>query len=246
VGHEGQAVTFPSGPDRIRGTLARPAVRGPFSAVVIVHEIHGLTEHIRDVARRFAAAGYVGLALDLYSREGPPTLEALKDQAARNAFVSALPDRRVVGDVQAAVAFLRTRPEVRRDRLGVVGFCMGGTVTLLSACHTPDLAAAVVFYGGRLIYKEITENKPASPVELVGHIRCPILCLYGGADASVPLPDIERLRDTLETHRKTFEFKIYPGASHAFFNDAREFYRPDEARDAWQRTLTFLEKHLRH
>jgi carboxymethylenebutenolidase len=195
VGAGGQVVTFSSGPDRVKGHLERPAGPGPFPVLVVVHEIHGLTEHIRDVARRFAAEGYVGLALDLYSREGPPQRQALRDAAARNAFVASLPDRRVVGDVQAAAAFLQTRPEVRRDRVGVVGFCMGGTVTLLSACHTPDLAAAVVFYGGRLIYKEITETKPAP---------------------------------------------------HAFFNDAREFYGPDEARDAWQRTLTFLEKHLRH
>lgn len=246
MGAGGQTVTFISGPDRVQGYLARPAGPGPFPALVVIHEIHGLTEHIRDVAQRFAAEGYVGLAVDLYSREGPPQPQALRDAAARNAFVASLPDRRLVGDVQAAAAFLRSLPEVRRDRVGVVGFCMGGTVTLLSACHTPDLATAVVFYGGRLIYKEITENKPASPVDLVGHIRCPMLCLYGGADASVPLPDIERLRDTLEKHRKTFEFKIYPGAPHAFFNDAREFYRPDEAKDAWQRTLQFLEKHLRH
>lgn len=246
MGPEGQAVTFPSGSDRIQGHLARPAGSGPFPGVVVVHEIHGLTEHIRDVAGRFAAQGYVALAPDLYSREGPPKPEILKDAAARNAFVASLPDRRLVGDAQAAVAFLRSRPEVRRDRVGVVGFCMGGTVTLLTACHTPDLAAAVVFYGGRLVYKETTEQKPASPVDLVGHIRCPIFCLYGGADASVPLPDIERLRDTLEKHRKTFEFKIYPGAPHAFFNDTREFYRPAEAADAWARTLRFLEKHLRH
>ncbi|MGH7406727.1 MAG: dienelactone hydrolase family protein [Candidatus Methylomirabilales bacterium] len=246
MGEEGQAVSFSSGPDRVQGYLARPAGGGPFPALVLIHEIHGLTDHFRDLARRFAAEGYVGCVLDLYSREGPPQPQALRDAAARNAFVASLPDRRLVADVQAAAAFLRTLPEVRRDRVGVVGFCMGGTVTLLSACHTPGLAAAVVFYGGRLVYQEITENKPASPLDLVGHIRCPMLCLYGGADASVPLPDIERLRDTLEKHRKTFEFKIYPGAPHAFFNDAREFYRPDEARDAWQRTLRFLEKHLRH
>jgi len=246
VPHEGQSITFRSGADRAQGYLARPAGAGPFPALVVVHEIHGLTDHIRGVARRFAAEGYVACALDLYSREGPPKPEALKDPAARNAFVGSLPDRRLVGDVQTAAAHLRSLPAVRRDRAGVVGFCMGGTVALLTACHTPDLAAAVVFYGGRLIYREITEHKPASPVDLVGHIGCPILCLYGSADASVPLPDIERLRDTLEKHRKTFEFKIYPGAPHAFFNDTRELYRPEEARDAWQRTLAFLEKHLQH
>ncbi|MGH7376740.1 MAG: dienelactone hydrolase family protein, partial [Candidatus Methylomirabilales bacterium] len=198
MGAGGQTVTFSNGPDRVQGYLARPAGPGPFPGMVVIHEIHGLTEHIRDVAGRFAAEGYVGLAVNLYSREGPPQPQALRDAAARNAFVASLPDRRLVGDVQAAAAFLRSLPEVRRDRVGVVGFCMGGTVTLLSACHTPDLATAVVFYGGRLIYKEITERKPASPVDLVGHIRCLILCIYGGADASVPLPDIERLRDTLE------------------------------------------------
>jgi carboxymethylenebutenolidase len=246
VGREEETVTFRSGPDRLRGYLARPEGPGPFPALVVVHEIHGLTDHIRDVARRFAAKGYVGLALDLYSREGPPGPQALKDPPARNAFIASLPDRRLVGDVQGAVGFLRTVPEVRRDRVGVVGFCMGGTVTLLTACHTPDLAAAVVFYGGRLIYKEITDNKPASPVDLVGHIRCPILCLYAGADATVPLADIERLQESLEKHRKAFEFTIYPGAPHAFFNDTREFYRPNEAAAAWQRTLAFLEKHLRH
>jgi carboxymethylenebutenolidase len=246
VGREEETVTFRSGPDRLRGYLARPEGPGPLPALVVVHEIHGLTDHIRDVARRFAAKGYVGLALDLYSREGPPGPQALKDPPARNAFIASLPDRRLVGDVQGAVGFLRTVPEVRRDRVGVVGFCMGGTVTLLTACHTPDLAAAVVFYGGRLIYKEITDNKPASPVDLVGHIRCPILCLYAGADATVPLADIERLQESLEKHRKAFEFTIYPGAPHAFFNDTREFYRPNEAAAAWQRTLAFLEKHLRH
>ncbi len=235
-------VEFPSAGDQIRGYLAWPQAPGRHPAVVVIMEIWGLNEHIQDVARRFAKEGHVALAVDLYSRE--KVVADYGDLQKMRAFVAEIPDDRVVQDLEAGVRFLKDHPFVRPDRIGSVGFCMGGFYSLMLARHSRELAAAITFYG-RLIYEATNAKKPRSPIESAVSISCPFLGLFGEEDASIPLPHVEQLKASLAKHGKTFEVISYPGAPHAFFNDERPSYRAEASADAWRRTLAFFGQHLK-
>jgi len=203
--------------------------------------VRGLYEHYRDVARRFAACGFHTLAIDLYSREGAPDLP---DLGAVSRWIQALPDQRVLGDVGGAVGYLAERPEVRADRVGITGFCMGGQYALMAACTVERLAACVSWYG-MLRYHEHSALKPDSPLELAAGLHCPFLGLFGAEDALIPRADVEELRAILDRAGKPHEIHLYPGAGHAFFNDTRpEMYRAAAAADAWPRAIEFLRHNL--
>jgi carboxymethylenebutenolidase len=210
-------------------------------AVIILHDVRGLSEHYRDIARRFAAEGYFALAIDLYSREGRPelpTMEAVAD------WMRQLDDRRVLADVDGAARFLGSRPEVRTWSIGITGFCMGGQYALMAACTVPNLAACVSFYG-MLRYAERTLTRPESPLDMAARLGCPYLGLFGEDDALIPRADIKELESILRRAGRVFQTKVYPGAGHAFFNDTRpDAYRPEVARDAWARAVAFLRTHL--
>ncbi len=237
----GRSVEFPSGGDRIKAYLAAPEGDGPHPAVIVIQEIWGLNDHIKDVANRFAREGYAALAPDVYSREGIPatqTLEALRP------FMMAIPDGRVIQDLRAAVKYLKGVPSVRRDRIGAIGFCIGGAWARLLACHEPALAACVDFYG-RIRYPELSASKPKHPVEYTPSLACPFLGLFAGDDPVIPPEHVKELEQTLARHGQTFEIHTYPGVPHAFFNDTRDSYRPEAAKDAWARTLAFFARHLK-
>ena len=153
-----------------------------------------------------------------------------------------IPDRRIVGDLRAACDYLRERPDVRADRLGAVGFCMGGAWALLLACHEP-IQAAADFYG-RVRYPELTEAKPRHPVDYVPGLRCPLLGIFAGADAGIPVEHARELERIARQNGKTVDLHVYPDAPHAFFNDQRESYRAPEALDAWKRTLGWFGRFL--
>jgi len=239
---QGAMVQFESAGAMIPAYLVLPDGKGPFSAVIVVHEIWGLVEHIKDVARRLAGQGYAAIAPDLYTREGgPPTSGDL--QVFRK-FLGEIPDRQIVGDLEAAFHYLQGRPDIRKEKIGIIGFCMGGFYALFASAQIPGLRAAVDFYG-RLVYPELTEKKPLSPLDRAKNIRCPIQFHFGEADPSIPLDQVSRLKEILGTHGKTFELYTYPDAPHAFFNDTRDSYRPAAAQLAWQRTLAFFAKHLK-
>ena len=240
-------LTFPGDGVRLNGyaawepsTSEAPATeRRP--GLVLVPDVRGLTDHYRDVARRFAAEGFFTLAVDLYSREGAPELP---DMPSVFAWIQALPDPRVLGDLGAAVAYLTTRPEVGADRIGITGFCMGGQYALMAACTVPGLAACVSWYG-MLRYTERNERKPASPLDVAPGLTCPYLGLFGADDGLIPHADVAELRAILTREHKRFEIHSYPGAGHAFFNDTRpDAYRPEAAADGWRRALAFLRTHL--
>ncbi|MFN8627174.1 MAG: dienelactone hydrolase family protein [Candidatus Binatia bacterium] len=206
-------------------------------AVIIVHDVFGLGEHYRDIARRFAEEGFFALAIDLYSREGAPQLPTAE---AAVQWMRQLNDGRVLADLDAAGRFLRTRIEVRPGSIGITGFCMGGRYAFMAACAIPDLAACVSFYGPLRV-----AEKPLGAFELAADLHCPFLGLYGEQDALIPRADIKELESILRRAEKTFKTKIYPDAGHAFFNDRRpDAYKPTAAQDAWQRTLKFFRTHL--
>lgn len=215
--------------------------RDDLPGLVIVPDVRGLTDHYRDIARRFANEGFFALAVDLYSREGAPNLP---DMNAVFAWIQSLPDPRILGDLGAAVQYLASRSEVRRDRIGITGYCMGGQYALMAACSVPGLAACVSWYG-MLRYAEHDERKPISPLELAPRLACPYLGLFGAEDNLIPNADVAELEAILTREGKTFAIKSYPGAGHAFFNDTRpDAYRPDAAADAWPRAVAFLRTHL--
>jgi carboxymethylenebutenolidase len=207
----------------------------------VIPDVRGLSEHYRDVARRLAAEGFYAFAIDLYSREGAPELA---DVQAVFRWIRELPDRRVLADLEGAVAFVAARPEVGGARVGITGFCLGGQYAIQAACTVPALAACVSWYG-MLRYAENDDLKPASPLQLAPRLGCPYLGLFGEEDGLIPLADVEELRLVLAGAGKEFEIVTYQGAGHAFFNDTRaDAYRPEAAADAWRRAIAFLRRHL--
>jgi carboxymethylenebutenolidase len=236
-----EEITFERDGDTIRGYAARPQGDGPFPGLVLIPDVRGLGEHYRDVARRFAAEGFFTFAIDLYSREGAPDLP---DMQAVFRWIRDLPDPRVLADLQGAVRHLAGRADVRADRIGITGFCMGGQYALLAACSHDGLAACVSWYG-MLRYADKSATKPSSPLDRAAELSCPYLGLFGAEDAIIPLADVAELRATLDRAHKQYDIHIYPGAGHAFFNDTRpDAYRPDAAADAWPRAIRFLREHL--
>jgi len=230
-------VTFDSDGQTVGAYLALPQGRGPFAGLVVIPDVHGLSDHYRDVARRFAGEGFATLAVDLYSREGKPTLRSPEEVFA---WIQALPDPQVLGDLGAAFDFLAARDDVRADALCITGYCMGGQYALMAACTVPGLAACVSWYG-MLRYTKNDERKPRSPLQLAPQLACPYLGLFGAEDALIPQKDVEELRAILTREQKHFEIEVYEGAGHAFFNDTRpEMYRPAVAARAFPRAVAFL------
>ena len=234
-------VEFPSGNDTIEGALYAPAGGAAHPGVVVIHDIRGLYDHYHDVARRLADDGFAALAVNLYSRgETPDT----GDMQAVFRFMRELPDRQVLGDLQAAADFLAGRPETAGRKLGITGFCMGGKYVVLSACNLRGLDAAVCWYG-MLRVDEIDERNPEHPLDALPRLSCPLLGLFGKEDPVVPLEQVEQLERDGEALAREVQVVVYPGAGHAFANDTRpDSYRPDAAEDAWSRALTFLHQYL--
>jgi len=225
-------VHYKSGDIQMEAYLARPKAKGTYPGLIVIQEWWGLNEHIKDIARRFAREGYVALAPDLYSCLGHK-VTADPNEAGR--LMSSLKEEQALKDLQATLAHLKDVDGVHRERLGVVGFCMGGTYSLLLPCHSLEIKAAAPFYG-----------QVPSPPELLRNLACPVLYIYGDADGWITMADVNRLQEALKRYGKAGEVKIYPGAPHAFFNDTRkDVYRPVEAKDAWTRVLSFFSKHLK-
>ncbi len=214
--------------EETRAFLAVPEAPGKHPGVIVIHEIWGLVDHIKDVSMRFARQGYVALAVDLFDGK---TLTKLEDGRKLR---EQLTEEKILADLNGGHAYLKSLKNVNPKRIGSIGFCMGGGLSLLLACHNQEMAAAVVFYG-----------RNPSPIDLVKNVSCPVLCNYAGADLAISETDINLLKNTLAKYGKTFDVKIYPGAPHGFFNDTRESYRPEAAKDAWDRVLTFYGKYLK-
>lgn len=224
-------VSFPSEDVNVLGFLARPVDSKPKPAIVVIHEWWGLNEHIKDIAQRVAREGYVALAPDLYSRAGNTVT---KDPTEAAKLMERLQSQQALKDLNATTRYLKTLSSVDPWKIGAVGFCMGGTFALMMAAHNSDIKASVPFYG------------QIPPTDSLKYLVAPILYIHGGQDTWILKREAERLQQGLKQYGKPGEVHIYPDCSHAFFNDTRpEVYRPNEAKDAWQRTLQFLATHLR-
>ncbi len=221
---------------------ARPASPGRYPVVLVLPEAFGMHEHIKDIARRFAKAGFLGITFEPYAREGG--VMHLPDQAALLKVINAVPDARVMGDLDAIVAYAKQHPAARADRIGVTGFCRGGLYTLLFAAHSREVKAAVAWYG-QIKPAKTPGIRTEAPLDLVGQIGCPLLMLYGAEDAGIPVADVREMEAALKGAGKTVEVVIYPGAPHAFNADYRPSYRPEAAKDAWGRCVAWFDKYLK-
>jgi carboxymethylenebutenolidase len=215
---------------------------GKYPILIVIPEIFGMHEHIKDVTRRFAKEGFLSLTFEPYAREGG--VLHLPDVAAVRKVADSISDDRVMADLDAIVGYARRHPAAQADRIGVTGFCRGGLYTLLYAAHNRDLRAAVAWYG-----KIKPEKEPGirgvGPLDVASRISAPVLGLYGEADLGIPAADVKEMEAVLRASGKTAEFVLYPGAPHAFFADYRPSYRADAARDAWSRCVAWLNKYLK-
>jgi carboxymethylenebutenolidase len=215
----------------------------PQPGVVLVHDVWGLAEHPRDLARRLAAEGFAVLAIDLYRKTGRPQLA---DVSAALRWIRELSDPVVLDTLQEGIGWLAAHPAVSGRKVGVLGFCMGGQYALLSACACRGLSACVSCYG-MVRYEAGLDpaKKPRQPLDALADLTCSVLGLYGEQDHLIPVSDVRALEAALAASALPCDVRLYPGAGHAFLNDTRpEMYRPEAARDAWPRLVSFLREHL--
>jgi carboxymethylenebutenolidase len=241
-----EALTFP-GADAVpvNGYLARPSAGGPNPGVIVIHEAGGLNDHIRDVSNRFANIGYAALAVDLYTREGgPPPMD---DVPALMKRLFSMSDATALGDLEGGADFLRAREDVT-GRIGCIGFCMGGRYTLLFACSSDRLDAAVDCWGGFIDKatpeERTTPQRPTPPLELAERLHCPLLVAIGAEDQN-PSPELgAQLRERAAKSGHEVKVDVYEGAGHAFFADYRPTYRPEPAAKLWLQIVPFFARHL--
>lgn len=224
-----EAVRFPGSDAELMGYLARPAADGTYPIVLVCHENRGLTPHIQDVTRRVAKAGYVGLAVDLLSRNGG--IGAISDADSIPGLLSGAPPQRHVQDFQSGLAFLKTQPYADGNRVGMLGFCFGGGVTWLVAAGTPELRAAVPFYG------------PPAPTADLAKINAAVLAIYAERDNRIT-STADGVEAAMQQAGKTFRKTIYPGVDHAFNNDTGQRYNQEAALAAWDETLAWFKQYL--
>jgi carboxymethylenebutenolidase len=225
-------VTYEGKAGLVFGYLARPIKAGKYPGIIVIHENAGLNDHVRDVARRLAKQGYVALAPDYLSRQGG-TMKANPKGEGLAKIREMVPWQNVAEDTEAGFSYLKVLPDVRADRQGLVGFCWGGEMTFATATKIPTLGAVVVYYG-----------RSPDPLDNVKNIRAPLMAHYGEKDPGVNkgIPDTEA---AMKKYNKTYDYKIYPGAQHAFNNDTNPSrYDAGAAREAWDRTLAFFKKNL--
>jgi carboxymethylenebutenolidase len=219
---------------------AMPDTGGPFPTVLVVQEIFGVHEHIKDICRRLAKLGYFAIAPELYARQGNPAeISDIKELIAK--IVSKVPDAEVMSDLDATAAYAKSTGNADTQKVAVTGFCWGGRIVWLYAAHNPALKAAVAWYGP--IDRPRTELQPKYPIDLAGGLKCPVLGLYGAADQSIPVADVKRMAAACTAAAKTCEVKIYPDAPHGFNADYRPSYRADAAKDGWARMLAWFKQH---
>jgi len=221
-------ITFASGADEIMGYLAQPAAAGVYPAILVCHENRGLTPHIQDVARRFAKAGYVALAIDLLSREGGT---ASRDRDEVPGLLTDAGPERHVGDFSAGFDYLQTLETVDGERIGMTGYCFGGGITWRAATALPGLKAAVPFYG------------PAPELDQVPNIQAAVFGVYAEQDERIN-GGIEPLEQALADAGTTYQITIYPGVNHAFHNDTGERYVEEQATQAWEDTLAWFAEYV--
>jgi len=226
---QGKQVTYSSGSEKVQGMLYTPSGKGPFPAIIVIHEWWGLNDWVKQQASKLADQGYVALAVDLYRGKVANT----PDEA--HEIMRGVPQDRAKQDLDAAFTYLKSQNHVKGDRIGSIGWCMGGGYSLDVALQQPQLAADVINYG----HLAVDENS-------LKKINAPILGIFAGKDRGIPVDDVKRFQQTLQQLAKKIDVVIYPDAGHAFENpNNKEGYRAQDAADAWRRTTEFLDATLK-
>lgn len=222
-------VSYKSGDDTVHGLIYTPAGKGPFPAIIVIHEWWGLNDWVKEQASKLADEGYFALAIDLYRGKVATT----SDEA--HELMRGVPEDRAQRDLHAAFAYLRSQTNVKKDRIGAIGWCMGGGYSLDVALQEPELAADVINYGHL-----------ATDAAALKRINAPILGLFGAQDRGITPDDVKKFKEQLDQLGKKNDITIYPDAGHAFENpNNKEGYRPKDAADAWERTVIFLAANLK-
>ena len=233
-------VQIPTADGHIPGYAARPDGSGPFPVILVVQEIFGVHEHIRDVCRRFAKHGYFAVAPELYYRQGD--VSKLADIGAIvSQVVSKVPDAQVMTDLDSTVQWAQKSGHGNTQRLGITGFCWGGRIVWLYAEHNPHVKAAVAWYGH--LVGDTDPLHPTNPIDLVGQLHAPVLGLYGGMDTGITQESIAQMRAALAKNHKPAEIVVYPDAGHGFHADYRPSYNAKDAADGDKKMYAWLRSH---
>lgn len=215
---------------------AMPAKGDKFPVVLVVQEIFGVHEHIKDLCRRLAKKGYLAIAPELYFRQGD--VSRLKDFQDIFKIVSKVSDKQVLSDLDAAVTWAKGTGKADTAKLAVTGFCWGGRIVWLYAAHNPDLKAGAAWYGR--LKGDPDELHPKSPIDVVADLKAPVIGFYGAADNGIPVATVEAMREALKKNSKPGEIILYPETPHGFNADYRPSYRKDKAEEAWAKMLEFF------
>ena len=226
---DGKPVSYKSGDETVQAVLYTPPGKGPFPAIIVIHEYWGLNDWVKEQASKLADQGYEALAIDLYRGKVATTPDMAHE------LMRGLPEDRAKRDLHAAFEFLQSQPNVKKNRIAAIGWCMGGGYSLDVALQEPTLAADVINYG----------HLATDPAAL-NKINSPILGLFGGQDRGITPDDVHKFEAAMKQAGKKIEVKIYDDAGHAFENpNNKEGYRAADAADAWQRTVSFLAENLK-
>ena len=232
-------IRIPTADGDIPGYRAMPSEGRGFPAVLVVQEIFGVHEHIKDVCRRLAKSGYLAVAPELYTRQGD--VSSLSEIDDIRKVVAKVPDAQVMTDLDAAVAWIKTSGDGNVEKLGITGFCWGGRIVWLYAAHNAQVKAGVAWYG-RLVGKA-TELQPTHPLDVAKSMKASVLGLYGGSDQGIPPETVEQMKQALKAADSPSTIIVYPETPHAFFADYRASYRKEAAEDGWKRMLAWLKEH---
>ena len=240
TGLDAGEVKIPVADGSIPAYRAMPDKGGPFPTVLVVQEVFGVHEHIKDLVRRFAKLGYFAIAPELYARQGDPS-KYTDIPTLVSEIVSKVPDSQVMSDLDATEAYAKGTGKADTNKLAITGFCWGGRIVWLYSAHNPALKAATAWYG--VIDRPRTELQPKYPIDLAADLKAPVLGLYGAADTGIPVESVERMRAACKAANKTCEIVIYPDTPHGFNADYRPSYRPEAAKDGWAKMLAWFKDH---
>ena len=240
IGLTADEVKIPVESGEIPAYRAMPASGGPFPVVLVVQEIFGVHEHIKDICRRFAKSGHLAVAPELFARQGDVSKMPDVNEIISKV-VSKVPDAEVMSDLDAVVAWAQESGKGDTSKLGITGFCWGGRIVWLYAAHNPRLKAGVAWYG-RLLGQP-SDLQPKNPIDLVASLKAPVLGLYGGSDQGIPVETVEKMRQALQAAGSKSEIILYPDTPHGFHADYRPSYRPEQAKDGWKRLQEWFKKY---
>src|ERR1700749_761202 len=236
-------VSIPVSDGKIPGYRAKPVGKANLPVVLVVQEVFGVHEHIRDICRRLAHKGYYAIAPSLYSRYGDPgKYDMSTAKQLMTDIVSKVPDAEVMSDLDAAAAFA-SGDGADMARMGIVGFCWGGRIVWLYVAHNQKVKAGVSFYGGLRGPSPANPLRPKYPLDLAADIHAPVLAFYGGQDKGIKVEDIEEMRGALHAAGDNkFKLELFPDAQHGFFADYRPSYNEKDAKQAWSEWLAWMKK----